>query len=325
MYRATLTLFLLSLASLAGCVHPNPIGPTASSPNAPVVVVRTTPVALAPVEEIDDGFAFYDMAEAYGLKVSIDLVTGRRVCVDAANTVAVMPSREDLTINGVRYPLSRMIYWKKGVLYLPGESRAILAEHMRIAPVPQVAQVSERFDGSAYDWKARKAKPAVAKRTARAVALPSAWRVKTNRRWNHIVIHHSATAAGGAKSFHRSHAKKWKNGLGYHFVIGNGTNTSNGEVEVGTRWLRQGQGIDGAHAGNKKYNKFGIGICLVGDFNSGGRPSAKQLAQLRTLCRALMKRYGIPAKNIVPHGQVRKGHTDCPGKSFPLRSFIRSL
>ena len=44
-----------------------------------------------------------------------------------------------------------------------------------------------------------------------------------------IVIHHSATDRGGAKAFDEYHRKKngWDE-LGYHFVIGNGTDTPDG-------------------------------------------------------------------------------------------------
>jgi hypothetical protein len=99
------------------------------------------------------------------------------------------------------------------------------------------------------------------------------------------VIHHSATPNGGADSFGREHQKKWPNGLGYHFVIGNGTDTNDGQVEVGPRWKRQGDGIDGAHAGNEEYNKYGIGVCIVGDFNSA-RPEPGASSRRSARCAA---------------------------------------
>jgi hypothetical protein len=280
-----------------------------------------------PLQEV----AFYDLTEAYGLKISIDLVTGRRVCRDGVNELEVMPGTHHLVLNQQKYTLSGMIRWRDGVLYLPGESRALLAEHMRLVPIQEVTADASLFNGrdpGADSWlpaSARRAEPVSARARPSSAALPRGWRVKGERRWRYIVIHHSATGEGGAVSFHREHAKKWQNGLGYHFVIGNGTHTSDGQIEVGTRWKRQGQGIDGAHAGNKRYNKYGIGICLVGSFNNGGRPSAQQLEALRTLCQTLMERYGIPKSQIFPHKEVRKGHTDCPGKSFPFQSFIRTL
>ncbi|MEZ6187432.1 MAG: peptidoglycan recognition family protein [Planctomycetota bacterium] len=301
---------------------------------APVARATTDPsegLPQAPREETPedlDMVRFYDLTAAHGLKVHIDLVTGRRVCRDRAgvNELVIMPSADSLTINGRRYPLSSSIRWHEGVLYLPGEARAIVAENVRPIPVKRVAASRELFDGrepGLTEWV-----PASARRQPRqqsvGATLPAAWRVKGERRWRYIVIHHSATDAGGAKAFHREHAKKWQNGLGYHFVVGNGTHTQAGQIEVGTRWIRQGQGIDGAHAGNKLYNRFGIGICLVGEFNHDN-PSPQQLDALRSLCRVLMKRYGITKDRVFGHQQVRKGHTDCPGRHFPLEAFKRSL
>jgi len=327
MHRSTLSrlralLILTAAGAGAGCVHPRPL-PTTSERAQPAPIVRVAPTpAPAPVDEL----AFYDLTQAFGLQVSIDLVTGRRVCKDAQNEVVVMPSTKELVINGTRHPLSSAIRWRNGVLCLPGDSRALLAEHLRLGEVPDVAHDPDVFDGSDLVLSASTARASAPRSSAKVVSapLPKAWAVNAKRPWQYIVIHHSATDVGDAKIFHREHAKKWQNGLGYHFVIGNGSTSGDGEIEVGTRWLRQGEGIDGAHAGNKRYNKFGIGICLVGEFDNG-RPSPRQLVALRRLCRALMSRYGIPRSRIFPHSDVRKGTTHCPGKNFPLNTFVRSL
>jgi hypothetical protein len=84
------------------------------------------------------------------------------------------------------------------------------------------------------------------------------------RDWKYIVIHHSATAFGSDTEFDRYHRRKGclENGLGYHFVIGNGSGIPDGEIEIGNRRLDQ---IDGAHASVEEYNHYGIGI--VGNFN----------------------------------------------------------
>lgn len=329
MNRATPTLTLLLLTGLVGCVHPTPIVMPQAPEQTPVVAAAPTStnsqaIALPQADEV----AFYDLTEAYGLKVSLDLVTGRRVCTDGHNEIVVMPSTKQLTINGEGYAMKEMIRWRNGTLYLPGEARTILAERMRLLPIPEVAHDPEQFDGRELHlraWQGQHSAPTgSAAHSQKATALPTAWTVQGERKWRYIVIHHSATRVGGAEAFHREHAKKWKNGLGYHFVVGNGSSTPDGKIEVGTRWMRQGKGIDGAHAGNKRYNKFGIGICLVGDYSKGG-PSGKQLVALRRLCRMLMARYGISADRIYPHRDVRRGHTDCPGKEFPFDAFVRSL
>jgi N-acetyl-anhydromuramyl-L-alanine amidase AmpD len=41
--------------------------------------------------------------------------------------------------------------------------------------------------------------------------------------------------------------------------------------------------------------------------------------------KALMSKYGISKDRISPHCDVRRGHTDCPGKHFEFSSFVRSL
>ncbi len=98
------------------------------------------------------------------------------------------------------------------------------------------------------------------------------------RPWKYIVIHHSASDSGNAASMGKYHKNNrgWVNGLGYDFVIGNGNGSRDGQIEVGNRWNRQ---IDGAHAGNPEYNKYGIGICLVGNFEND-YPTNPQISSL---------------------------------------------
>lgn len=334
--RGIRALLLCTAATwLTGCIQPGPISP-APAPYQAVAEAKAEPDPL-PIARLDedkqeehDDVPFYELAESYGLKVSIDLVTGRRVLRDGVNQVVIMPSTKQIEINQRRFPLASMIRWRQGVLYVPAEARVFMAEFLRERPIPSIDHDPTLFDGSEPGLDRRPAKRAIVRRrpsprAASGGSLPASWGIKSQRRWRYIVIHHSATTVGGAKSFHAGHKKRgWKNGLGYHFVIGNGSSTPDGHVEVGGRWTRQNQGIDGAHAGNKKYNKFGIGICLVGNYNNG-RPTPRQLVALRRLCRALMEKHRIPASNVFPHSEVRRGHTDCPGKRFPMAAFRRSL
>lgn len=149
-----------------------------------------------------------------------------------------------------------------------------------------------------------------------------AWSINGARRaWRYIVIHHSATDTGSAKAFDAEHkerrdkdGRRWE-GLGYDFVIGNGTGSGDGAVEVGYRWSQQKRG---AHAGNDLMNEQGIGICLVGDFTKN-RPTAAQMKSLSRLCNFLSAYCGIPRANYRLHGDVR--HTSCPGPLFP-RDFL---
>lgn len=140
------------------------------------------------------------------------------------------------------------------------------------------------------------------------------------REWTAIVVHHSASPTGSAARFHRWHLLKGWDGLGYHFVIGNGVGAADGQIEVGWRWLAQ---REGAHAGNQEFNDHGIGICLVGNYEQTA-PTDAQLRALLALCRRLMLEYGIDTDRIVGHRDV-KPTTLCPGKQFPLDRVRREL
>ena len=115
-----------------------------------------------------------------------------------------------------------------------------------------------------------------------------------------------------------------QNGLAYHFVIGNGTSTGNGQIEVGDRWRRQ---INGGHVHSDYLNNISLGICLVGDFNRD-QPTRAQLEACENsfaICEtaAAKQRGAIPVK---PHREMNppRWATDCPGDDFPY-SWFRSL
>ena len=153
------------------------------------------------------------------------------------------------------------------------------------------------------------------------IAVPAAWDVKITRDWRHIVIHHSASTVGSAAIFDKAHKERGWDGLGYHFVIGNGTASGDGEVEVGYRWTQQ---LVGAHAGNAEYNQHGIGICLVGDFENGRQPTPRQVASLTKLVRFLQVKTGIPTCEVIGHRDVPNKDTKCPG-DFDVAAFRASL
>jgi hypothetical protein len=146
--------------------------------------------------------------------------------------------------------------------------------------------------------------------------------------WSTIVVHHSAGADDTVESMDRFHrdVRKWDNGLGYHFVIGNGVKTADGKIYAGSRWRRQ---ITGAHCHNPSgrffgtwrpnnfFNTHGIGICLIGNFEQTS-PTARQMAALEQLSRFLCTELQIPPGMIHGHGQVT-GRTACPGVALEGR------
>lgn len=147
----------------------------------------------------------------------------------------------------------------------------------------------------------------------------AAWSVPIRRSWQYIVVHHSASATGNAAAIDRWHRDRGFDGLGYDFVIGNGTGSGDGVVEVGYRWKQQLVGAHAKTAGNFM-NEHGIGICLVGDFTRT-KPTAAQMRSLDRLCTFLAQYCGIPAAALRMHGDVKS--TECPGKYFPRDFAIR--
>ncbi len=141
------------------------------------------------------------------------------------------------------------------------------------------------------------------------------------RHWKYIVIHHSASYKGSASSIDRYHReeKGWKNGLGYHFVIGNGRGSRDGQIEVGGRWNAQAKG---AHAGDDEYNEYGVGICLVGNFEIN-RPTRSQISSLVYLIKYLQKCCNIPKRKIIMHRDIKD--TVCPGRHFPHYKLMARL
>lgn len=146
------------------------------------------------------------------------------------------------------------------------------------------------------------------------------------RKWTAVVIHHSATPNGNSAIIDRWHREgnHW-DGIGYDFVIGNGSDSRDGEVEPTFRWQEQRAGAHcGGTAGNWA-NEYGVGICLIGNFNQT-RPTSRQMASLNRLVKFLQSRYGISNSRVYGHRNVPGGRkTDCPGRYFPMSEFKSKL
>jgi hypothetical protein len=153
--------------------------------------------------------------------------------------------------------------------------------------------------------------PAVAQNVPKGWVPPTA-----PRPWRWIVIHHSDTEHGGMAFIDKLHKDKGWDGVGYDFVVGNGTDTGDGQVEPTYRWREQ---IIGAHAKtpDNRFNEYGIGICLVGNMMDHP-PTPKQLAAVERLTAFLMATYRIAPDHVLGHGDTK--NTDCPGRytNLPL-------
>lgn len=136
---------------------------------------------------------------------------------------------------------------------------------------------------------------------------------EVNRK-THIIVHHSATKDGSLldlSAIRRFHLSRGWRDVGYHLLIEQVAGRY--EAIIGRPWLETG-----AHAPG--YNKKGIGVCFVGNWQNNAPPpeligfGARHLA---AICLML----GIAPENILPHRDVRE--TKCPGDLFPFDELKR--
>lgn len=202
----------------------------------------------------------------------------------------------------------RTIYHEVG----PGESI------LRIARMYDVSPESIRRENGLGRKQAVRSGEVVILRDVRTVRYVI--NLYRTRPWTYIIVHHTATDAGDATTIQRAHLDRgfW-NGLGYDFVIDNGTlGKGDGVIEMSPRWLRQ---EDGAHCKADDMNRRGIGIALVGNFDCE-RPTRYQLDSLAYLVFILRHYYRMLPSHVMGHGQVPGARTDCPGRLFPME-FLR--
>jgi N-acetyl-anhydromuramyl-L-alanine amidase AmpD len=192
-----------------------------------------------------------------------------------------------------------------------------------VAPLETIWRISKMYDVSAEAiYAANSLRAGDTIHPGQKLVVPDAKALRNiiplypNSRWKYIVIHHTATDVGKAYLIHRTHLDRgfW-NGLGYHFLIDNGSlGKGDGQIEAAPRWIKQ---QSGAHCNSGGMNEKGIGIALVGNFNEEP-PTGKQLQALTDLVKTLSHYYHIPAANIVGHRDAPGANTECPGKRFPM-------
>ena len=147
---------------------------------------------------------------------------------------------------------------------------------------------------------------------------------KADRSWRYIVLHHSAQPEGSYPEVDREHRSRLGSaGCGYHFVIGNGTGSPDGQIEVARRWSDQRGAAHCRDAKTPAVNDYGIGICLVGNLDQDG-PTPKQIEAAQSLVDYLESRYNIPTSNVDVHARLAQNPTACPGKHFPAQAILGS-
>jgi hypothetical protein len=140
------------------------------------------------------------------------------------------------------------------------------------------------------------------------------------RKITHLVIHHSATPSGSVAEFREEHVARGWSDIGYHFLIGNGKGSPEGEIKLGRPESKDGAGVWGN-------NQAKLHVVLVGNFEKGhsgytGLPRRKQLGALGHWLLVKGKQYAREGRHprIVGHREIAlPGHgTACPGNQMPL-------
>jgi len=199
-----------------------------------------------------------------------------------------------------------------------------------VGPLETIWRISRMYDVSEESiYAANGLKSGATIRIGQKLIVPNAKMLRhvialyPNARWKYIIVHHTATEIGNAGLIHNSHQDRgfWY-GLGYHFLIDNGTlGKGDGQIEAAPRWIKQ---QNGAHCKAGGMNEKAIGVSLVGNFNED-LPTDNQIQSLTYLLSTLCHYYNIPSSNILGHRDVPGAATDCPGKRFPWSSVRQCL
>lgn len=301
---------------------------TACPPVAPPSATKPGPVGSAPAVAATGPMEAPVLARETGMQLQ-DL--GSSVLLAGSDVRArFFPGTDRVSIDGRSTPMGGVARREGGTLVVPAGGVDAVRRAVREAAVarlayqpiplrlPPIQPVKPPPSLRDLDLKPR---PVAGRR---APAADPTWTAFSGaeRSWRWIVIHHSDDTEGACEKYDQMHRAKGWDGCGYHWVIGNGTQSGDGEIEIGPRWRIQ---MHGAHAKtpDNRFNDYGIGVVLVGDFETGGRPTARQYEALLTLTRWLMARYGISADRVLRHSDCKA--TACPGKLFPWSKFQADL
>ena len=134
-------------------------------------------------------------------------------------------------------------------------------------------------------------------------------------RWKYVYIHHSRTPASNALSLGRE-----TNGVGDHFVIGNGDGCMDGEIQISQRWNQQHSATP--PAGANTIDAACISICVVGDFDSTV-PTRTQVRRLTQLVNALQGQLHIDSSKVLLMQEPKSAAGI--GRYFPTAAFRGQL
>jgi len=142
-------------------------------------------------------------------------------------------------------------------------------------------------------------------------------------KWLTVAVHHLGQPAGSPELIDRDHQKIGLDGLGYHFLIGNGNGLGDGDVHIGYRWLQQTPAAKPSGVDESQWNKNTISICLIG--NGNRRPfTDRQLLHLSHLVQRLQHQLSITSSSVFLASDITNDPTS-PGKYFAEAQFRGQL
>lgn len=154
------------------------------------------------------------------------------------------------------------------------------------------------------------------------------------RKWQKIIIHHSASSFGNENLINSWHLQRKFTGTGYHFVVGNGYITWKdyqndrqfksliGAIECG-RPIDGDEWVDNNEVGAHAFglNRDSIGVCCI---HSSGPYDVHQYDALMHLCEDLCQMFNIKPENVLGHYEVDDNKALCPGIDMEsLRNELR--
>jgi N-acetylmuramoyl-L-alanine amidase CwlD len=134
---------------------------------AAALALVTLAVAAPPAAEASTYHRLSDIAERYGLKTDVDLITGRHVLTDGQNKVAVLPGGYQVLVNGRFGGLDERVGFDAGDLILPAAALAFIDANLvkRAAPATSQPAVQAGSPAPASTSPARAAASRVARGT----------------------------------------------------------------------------------------------------------------------------------------------------------------
>lgn len=138
--------------------------------------------------------------------------------------------------------------------------------------------------------------------------------------WQRVVLHGSGSQRGNAGLLERYHSeiRGLSDGVGYHFIIGNGQGATDGSVKVSQRWLK---GLPSGGLAEQALRETSISVCFVGDFQTQ-QPTRAQLAALDELLDYISIKLGpVP---VTTHSVIDGETSRCLGAKFPTEQILQA-